>query len=102
MKRTLFGVVLAGLFVLLATPAAAQIYITPAAGVFIPASDLEDLEGQAEATRLSRSGAALQIGQVSARASSTGLRRICKRWCAAMDGLVTSWRCPPICISQDS
>jgi opacity protein-like surface antigen len=56
MKRTLFGVVLAGLFVLLATPAAAQIYITPAAGVFIPASDLEDLEGQAEATRLSRSG----------------------------------------------
>jgi opacity protein-like surface antigen len=56
MKRTLFGVVLAGLFVLLATPAAAQIYITPAAGVFIPASDLVDLEGQAEATRLSRSG----------------------------------------------
>lgn len=56
MKRTMFGVVLAGLLVLPAAPAAAQIYITPAAGVFIPASDLEDLEGQAEATRLSRSG----------------------------------------------
>jgi hypothetical protein len=50
------GAVIAGLLALTAAPAAAQIYITPAAGVFIPASDLEDLEGQAEATRLSRSG----------------------------------------------
>jgi hypothetical protein len=49
----------AALVALLALPpahAAAQVYITPAAGVFIPASDLEDLEGQAEATQLSRSG----------------------------------------------
>jgi hypothetical protein len=50
------GAVIAGVLALTAAPAAAQIYITPAAGVFIPASDLEDLEGQAEATRLSRSG----------------------------------------------
>jgi len=41
---------------LAAAPTEAQIYITPAAGVFIPASDLEDLEGQAEQTRLERSG----------------------------------------------
>lgn len=56
MKRAMSGAVIAGLLALTAAPAAAQIYITPAAGVFIPASDLEDLEGQAEATRLSRSG----------------------------------------------
>jgi hypothetical protein len=47
---------MAGLLALPAAQASGQIYITPAAGVFIPASDLEDLEGQAEATRLSRSG----------------------------------------------
>lgn len=56
MKQAMFRAVIAGLLVLSAAPAAAQIYITPAAGVFIPASDLQDLEGQAEATRLSRSG----------------------------------------------
>lgn len=56
MMRAMSGAVTAGLLALTAAPAAAQIYITPAAGVFIPASDLEDLEGQAEATRLSRSG----------------------------------------------
>lgn len=56
MKRAMSGAVIAGVLALTAAPAAAQIYITPAAGVFIPASDLEDLEGQAEATRLSRSG----------------------------------------------
>lgn len=46
----------AGLIGIPAAPAAAQIYITPALGVFIPASDLEDLEGQADQTRLDRSG----------------------------------------------
>ena len=56
MKRLLFAAAAAGLPALAAAPAAAQIYITPAAGVFIPASDLEDLEGQAEQTRLDRSG----------------------------------------------
>jgi hypothetical protein len=39
-----------------AEKARAQIYITPAAGAFIPASDLRDLKDQAEQTRLERSG----------------------------------------------
>lgn len=39
-----------------AEEAMAQIYITPAAGAFIPASDLRDLKDQAEQTRLARSG----------------------------------------------
>src|SRR5690606_32589739 len=56
MKRTIFGALAAGLLILPAAPAAAQVYITPAVGVFIPASDLEDLEGQAEQTRFDRSG----------------------------------------------
>ncbi|MBR9988335.1 MAG: hypothetical protein KFH98_01205 [Gemmatimonadetes bacterium] len=56
MRRMVFAAITAGVFVLPAAPAAAQIYITPAAGVFIPATDLEDLEGQAEQTRFERSG----------------------------------------------
>jgi hypothetical protein len=39
-----------------AEAAQAQIHITPAAGAFIPASDLRDLKDQAEQTRLDRSG----------------------------------------------
>lgn len=57
MKRVLFGTtVVAALIGVPAGHAAAQIYITPAAGVFIPASDLEDLQGQAEQTAFERSG----------------------------------------------
>jgi opacity protein-like surface antigen len=57
MRRSLFAAVMAGgMLALPAAPAAAQIYITPAVGVFIPASDLEDLEGQADQTRFDRSG----------------------------------------------
>jgi len=48
--------VAAGMVAAGAAPAVAQIYITPAAGVFVPASDLEDLDGQAQQTRLDRSG----------------------------------------------
>jgi hypothetical protein len=55
MKRSIFAG-LALLLLLPALPAAAQIYITPSVGVFLPASDLEDLEGQAEQTRFDRSG----------------------------------------------
>lgn len=36
--------------------AAAQVHITPAIGAFIPASDLKDLQDQAEQTRFDRSG----------------------------------------------
>ncbi|HEX2167694.1 MAG TPA: hypothetical protein VHG09_10725 [Longimicrobiales bacterium] len=56
MKRLLFTVIAAGFLAVPAAPVAAQVYITPAAGVFIPASDLEDLEAEAEQTRLDRSG----------------------------------------------
>lgn len=57
MGRTLFAAaVVGGLLALPAVPAAAQVHITPSVGVFIPASDLEDLEGQAEQTRFDRSG----------------------------------------------
>ncbi|MGH7465366.1 MAG: outer membrane beta-barrel protein [Longimicrobiales bacterium] len=57
MTRVLLGAALAAaLTALPAAPAAAQIYITPALGVFIPASDLKDLEGQAEQTQFDRSG----------------------------------------------
>ncbi|HSK18766.1 MAG TPA: outer membrane beta-barrel protein [Longimicrobiales bacterium] len=57
MRRSLFAAaVVGGLLALQAVPAAAQVYITPSIGVFIPASDLEDLEGQAEQTRFDRSG----------------------------------------------
>src|SRR5690606_16752071 len=57
MKRFVFAVTVAvaGLPAL-AAPADAQVYITPAVGVFIPASDLDDLQDQAEQTRLDRSG----------------------------------------------
>jgi opacity protein-like surface antigen len=55
MRRTLLAAI-AGALLTPAAPAAAQIYITPAVGVFIPASDLRDLEGQAEQTRFDRSG----------------------------------------------
>jgi hypothetical protein len=56
MRRLLYAAITGGLLAVPAGPAAAQIYITPALGVFIPASDLEDLEGQAEQTRFDRSG----------------------------------------------
>ena len=57
MRRSLFAAaVVGGLLALPAVPAAAQVYITPSLGVFIPASDLEDLEGQAEQTSFDRSG----------------------------------------------
>ena len=54
MKRTLW---VAALAVALGTQsAAAQIYVTPALGAYIPASDLQDLQNQAEQTRLEREG----------------------------------------------
>jgi hypothetical protein len=56
MRRTLFTAFAGALLALPAAPVSAQIYITPAVGVFIPATDLEDLEGQAEQTRFDRSG----------------------------------------------
>jgi hypothetical protein len=57
MRRSiLLAALAAGLGLTAATPAAAQIHLTPALGVFIPASDLQDLEGQAAQTRLDRSG----------------------------------------------
>lgn len=56
MKRVLFAAVTGSLLSLSAGPAAAQVYITPAVGVYIPASDLDDLQDQAEQTRLDRSG----------------------------------------------
>jgi hypothetical protein len=56
MRRTLFTAFAGAWLALPAAPASAQFYITPAVGVFIPATDLEDLEGQAEQTRFDRSG----------------------------------------------
>ena len=56
MRRTLFTAFAGALLALSAAPVSAQVYITPAVGVFIPATDLEDLEGQAEQTRFDRSG----------------------------------------------
>jgi hypothetical protein len=56
MRRVLLAAIAAGLFVLPAAPASAQIYITPTAGVYIPATDLDNLQAEAEETRLDRSG----------------------------------------------
>jgi hypothetical protein len=56
MTRFLSTTIVAAALALPAMPAAAQIHITPAIGVFVPASDLEDLEGQAAQTRFDRSG----------------------------------------------
>lgn len=56
MRRLLLAAMTGPLLALAATSAAAQVYITPAAGVYIPASDLDDLQDQAQQTRLDRSG----------------------------------------------
>lgn len=56
MRLWTMALVGAALFGAAAGDAAAQIHITPAAGAFIPASDLRDLRDQAEQTRLDRSG----------------------------------------------
>jgi opacity protein-like surface antigen len=57
MRRILFGVAVAAVLGLAGAEAAsAQIHITPSIGAFIPASDLEDLKDQAEATRFDRAG----------------------------------------------
>jgi hypothetical protein len=62
MRRICTGLVVAAGFLLApALPATAQIYITPSAGAFIPASDLDDLRDRAEQAELDRS-ATLGLG----------------------------------------
>lgn len=56
MRRLVFAAMAGPLLALSAQSAAAQVYITPAVGVYIPASDLDDLQDQADQTRLDRSG----------------------------------------------
>lgn len=56
MRRAMFAAITGSLLALSAMPAAAQVYITPALGVYIPASDLDNLREQAEQTQLDRSG----------------------------------------------
>lgn len=61
MRRAWIGYLVAAGLLLPSAPAAAQIYITPAAGAFIPASNLDNLQEQAEQSRLKRS-ATLGLG----------------------------------------
>jgi hypothetical protein len=57
MKNTSFALAaVAALLVLVPGDAGAQLYVTPALGAYIPASDLRDLRGETEQRRLSREG----------------------------------------------
>jgi hypothetical protein len=56
MTRGKYAVLAAAIMIAAPSTASAQIYITPAAGAWIPASDLQDLRNEAEQRRLERQG----------------------------------------------